>query len=271
VNVASIQREFKELPLSLIDAPALPSRSAMDDALMDELAVSIRANGLIQPMSVARNGERFEIIAGHRRLRACELAGLVAAPCLIYPSREDALDAIQFAENRHREDLSAADEAIWFSELLDKKCHGDIEKLAGLVGERVGYIDNRLALFRGYPSVFEALQAGTIKIGVAHELNKCDTEQWAKYYLNLAVTGGATVGVVVGWLTEHKRIFSAPPSPGQPAAPSPAGMPVEAHDPFTCVMCRKADNVHLIQTLYVHQHCKLAILDPMLAAYRGES
>ncbi|HEV3059070.1 MAG TPA: ParB/RepB/Spo0J family partition protein [Vicinamibacterales bacterium] len=271
MNVASISREFKELPMSLIDEPTLASRSAMDDEKMVELVASIRAIGLIQPMSVARVGARFEVIAGHRRCIACRLAGLVSAPCIIYPSREDALDAIQFAENRHREDLSAADEAIWFSELLEKKCGGDIEQLCGLVGEKETYVNNRLLLFSGDPEVFAALQRGVIKIGVAHELNKCPDQKYRRYYLDCAIRGGATVALVVGWITEWKTLFGGPQPPTSDAAPSEQGIPDVPHNPFTCEICRRADNVHLIRQINVHQHCKMAILDPLLATYRGEA
>lgn len=271
MNTAPLTREFKELPIALIDAPVLPSRSAMDDTLLDELVASIRENGLLQPIGVERAADRFTVIYGHRRRVASERAGLVGMPAFIYASRAEGLDALQFAENRHREQLSAADEAIWFAELLENKCGGDIEKLAGLVGEKIPYIDNRLALFRGFPVVFEALQAGKIKIGVAHALNKFPEEKWARYYLDCALRCGATVAIVDGWLIDHKRAFSAPQLPDQPAPSSPGGMPTEEHHPFVCVMCGKHDNLHLMKQLSVHQHCQLAILDPLLAAYRGES
>ena len=270
MDAANLPREFKHLPIALIDAPALPSRSEMDDTRMDELVASIRAVGLIQPINVARVGDRFEVIAGHRRRIACERAGLVDAPCLIYPSREEGLDAIQFAENRHREDLSAADEAIWFHELLEQKCGGDIEKLCGLVGEALSYVDNRLALFHGDPDVFAALQTDKIKIGVAQELNKCPDPHYRRYYLDCAIRGGATRAVVVGWIIEWKNMFGSSPNAGvPPGAPAPAPIPDTANY-FTCYVCRGTEHVHLMRPLNVHDYCILAVLDKLLAAYRGE-
>lgn len=270
MSVAAIPREFKELPIGLIDAPDLPSRSAMDDAKMDELVASIRATGLIQPMNVARVGDRFEVVAGHRRRIACERAGLVVAPCIVYPSREEALDAVQFAENRHREDLSAADEAIWFAELLEKKCDGDIEKLCGLVGEKVSYIDNRLSLFHGDADVFAALQRNDIRIGVAHELNKCPDPHYRRYYLEMAVRCGATVTVVVGWLTEWRQLFGSQPAATKPVVASEPSMPEAGEHPFTCILCGEHDRVHLIRQINIHQDCKSAILDKLLARAREE-
>lgn len=271
MNVAGIVREFHEVPTHLIDEPALPSRSTMDEDQMQELVTSIRANGLIQPISVARKADRYEVIAGHRRRVASGLAGLPMMPCVVYPSRADALDAIQYAENRHREALSAADEAIWFSELLERKCEGDTDKLCALVGERRAYVEGRLALFMGCADVFGALQANKISIGVAHELNKCPDAHYRKYYLEHAIRGGATIAIVAAWLMEWKNMFGGPQRPAEPVAPSEAGIVTEPHNPFTCEVCGRADNVHLIRQISVHQHCKLAILDPMLTAYHGNT
>lgn len=271
MSVAAIAREFLELPLSLIDEPALPSRSSMDDQKMDDLAESIRANGLLQPMVVARTGERYEVIAGHRRWHASTRAGLEKVPCIVYPSKSDALLVVQAHENARREDLNAADEAIWFMELLEQHCGGDIEKLCALVGEKLNYVDNRIALFRGDADVFKALQTGQIKIGVAHELNKCSDAHWRRYYLDCAIRGGATIAVVDGWIREWKQNIADQPQAPQPVAAEEPGIAETAHNPFTCVICGKADNAHLIRQLNIHQHCDLAILRPLLASARGES
>lgn len=264
MTVANITREFKELPIGLIDPPELPSRTKMSDEQMDALVASIRQLGLQQPIGVYRDGERFKVIFGHRRRIACERAGLVGVPCFIYPSRDSYTWTMQAHENTKREELSAADEALWFSDLLEKECGGDIDKLAGLVGEKVSYCDHRLALFSGFPIVFDALQTDRIKIGVAHALNKSPDAYWAKYYLDLALRHGATVAMVEGWLLEHKRMFSQPGAPMPAAAPLPGGMPADSADPLTCYLCQKNNNKHLLRHLPVHQHCQMAILDPLL-------
>lgn len=269
MSVAQAPREFKELPLSLIDEPALPSRSAMSDERMDALVSSIRAIGLQQPMIVARVGERFEVIAGHRRRIACGRAGLVTAPCIVYPSKDVDLTVVQAHENSRREDLNPCEEALWFAELLEGPCGGDIEKLCAMVGEKLSYVDGRLALLRGDPEIFQALERGQIRIGVAHELNKCPDEKYRRYYLKLAIQSGATVALVVGWITEWKNLFGAPQPDAPAVEPSVAAMPTEQKNPFTCEVCGKSDHVHLILHVPVHQHCKLAILDPLLKTYHG--
>lgn len=269
MNTAAIAREFKELPIGLIDDPENPSRTQMDEQLLDELTSSIRDIGLQQPMIVFRQGERFQIIAGHRRRLACARAGLVAAPCIIYPSKDDGHAAIQYAENRHREELNAADEAIWFHEMFEGACGGDVDKLCERIGEKRSYVEGRLLLFRGDETVFERLREGKITIGVAQQLNKCTEQQYRRYLLHQAISGGATVAVVSGWIMDWKR----QQQPASDAAAPPSGdalmSPIPETDFFRCACCGRTDNVHLMRQINVHQHCKMAILDPLLDTYRG--
>jgi ParB/RepB/Spo0J family partition protein len=271
MTTAIAAREFLTIPIALIDEPSLPSRSDMDDAKLDELVESIRLIGLQQPMVLARVGERYEVIAGHRRRIACARAGLVDAPCFVYPSRDSYSRTIQAHENTKREELSPADEALWFADLLETECGGDVDKLCGLVGEKLSYVDGRLALVRGDPEIFQALRAGSINIGVAHELNKFPAGRYRRHYLECAMRGGATRALVMAWLTEFKQLGLDEHAVAVAAPASAPSMPDAASNPFTCEICGRADNVHLIRQINIHQHCKLAILDPMLANARGDS
>jgi len=265
-----VTREERELPLAVIDEPALPTRSTMDEEKMDQLVASIRAHGLIAAISVIeRDDLRYEVVCGHRRRIACARAGLATMKCYVYPKDAD-VTVIQAHENSRREDVNPADEAAWFDDLLKEKCGGDIEKLCGLVGEKLSYVDNRLALFRGDQRVFEALQRGEIKIGVAHELNKLPDDGYRLYYLRQAIRTGATVAAVTGWISEWRRTFeNVPPSSPAPA-PAALSEPGEQYDPHRCHICGKNDPRYVPELISVHTHCKRAILEPLLATYRGE-
>jgi ParB family chromosome partitioning protein len=262
--LSTAAREFLIVSLDVIDEPAMPSRSAMDEDKLDQLAESIRSAGLLQPMILARVGDRYEVIAGHRRWHACKRAGLAQVPAIVFATKDDALTIAQAHENTRREELNPADEAIWFAELLDKRCDNDIEKLCALVGEKRSYVDNRLVLFYGDPAIFAALQAGKIKIGVAHELNKCTDAHYRQHFLHMAIESGATIAVVSGMIADWKRSFVDVPQPAAGADPSTPSMHVEFKNPFTCYVCGRTDNVHLMSPLQVHQHCRMAILDPIL-------
>lgn len=270
MNLAAIKRERREIPLGLLDPPRNPSRVDMDETSLDELTRDIRLKGLLCDLIVARKGERYEIVAGHRRSIACGRAGLVAVDCIVYPTYESALVGVQYSENRFRADLSAGEEAMLFSDLLENDCGGDVDRLCEQLGEKRSYVEGRLALFSGDELVFKALLEGEIKIGIATKLNECTDERMRRYFLDACLRGGATVAVVAGWVQDWRR-SQAPSSEGD-SAPMPAAAPsaVPETNYFRCVCCGGVDNVHLMVPVNVHQHCKLAILDKLIAAYRGE-
>lgn len=273
MNVRDIKREFAEVPIALIDEPEHPARASMDEQKLDDLTESIRAIGLIQPISVARLGERYEVIAGHRRRLAAARAGLVAMLCVIYPSKELALEAVKTAENGEREDLNPAEEAIYFHELLEGKCGGDVDRLCDVVKRKRPYVEGRLLLFQGDEHVFARLQEGKITIGVAHELNRCSDHAHRRMFLHQAIVGGATIAVVKGWIDEWKRYaIHLDGQPSESAAPAPLA-PVAETNYFTCRACGKADNLHTMRPINFHSHCELAILAPALDqhAQRGST
>ena len=171
MTIATTKRDYRELPLGLLDPPRRPARAGMDKDSLAELARDIRLKGLLVPLIVCKHGERYEIVAGHRRSIACEKAGLVAAMCCVFDTYEAALEGVKFSENRFRADLTAAEEAIWFSELLEADAGGDVDKLCEQLGETRSYVESRLLLFHGDEAVFKALLEGKINLGIAQQLN----------------------------------------------------------------------------------------------------
>jgi len=113
-------------------------------------------------------------------------------------------------------------------------------------------------------------QADPIKIGVALQLLKVTDLRMRHYYLDAAIRGGATVTVVSGWVMDWQQQQRA--LSGDSATPAPAAAPgaVPNVDYFRCYVCGRNDNVHTMQPINVHSHCQLAVLDQLLAAYRGD-
>src|SRR5262245_10214799 len=272
MNLRAAIVEFRELPTGLIDAPELPARSEMDETKLEELTTDVRAKGVLVPISVVRAGERYEVIAGHRRKIAAERAGVATVRALVYADKSAALEAIKWSENRFREDMSPAEEATYFAELLERDCGGDTNKLAELIGEKRSYVEGRLLLFQGAAEVFNALQARTITIGVAHELNKVTEKLMRDYYLDRAIREGATVALVTGWVQQWRSSLGPSGPPADEAQAPIARGPVPVTNYFTCIACDGTDDVHLMQPVNVHTHCKKAVLDKALAFYarRGE-
>src|SRR5690625_1527964 len=119
---ARYEAELKQLPLDVIEPGRYQPRSAMDPDRLEELAASIREQGLVQPVVVrplAARG-RYELIAGERRWRACRMAGLETIPALIREIADEATLALALIENIQREDLNPLEEAVALRRLIDE-------------------------------------------------------------------------------------------------------------------------------------------------------
>jgi ParB family transcriptional regulator, chromosome partitioning protein len=152
----------------IVPNPRQP-RLQMDQATLEELAQSIRANGIIQPILVRRAGERFEIIAGERRWRAAQIAGLLRAPVIIREIGDDQLLQVALIENIQRENLNPIDEATAYRRLLDE-CAMTQEALAEAVGKDRASIANHLRLLRLPAEVQKQVSGGSLSMGHARAL-----------------------------------------------------------------------------------------------------
>jgi ParB family chromosome partitioning protein len=108
----------QDLPIELIDPNPLQPRRQFEQERLDELAQSIRSNGIIQPLVVRKAGERYQLIAGERRWRAAKLADLTRVPVVIREVPEDRLLEVTLIENIQREDLNPIETAQAFSNML---------------------------------------------------------------------------------------------------------------------------------------------------------
>ena len=168
-GTATASEETNEIAIELIDPSPLQPRSVFDDGKLDELAKSIRTNGVVQPVLLRRKGNRFELIAGERRWRAAELAGLIKIPAVIRSVSDDKVLEIALIENIQREDLNPIEEARAYKKLIET-----LGLTQETVGERVGrdrsYVTNYLRLLRLPEDLQELLQAGRISTGHARTL-----------------------------------------------------------------------------------------------------
>lgn len=271
MSTAPTSRSTVVLPLAQIDAPKIDARLDRDPEKLEELSRDILRRGLIEPIKVFAKGDRYEVVDGFRRFLATRNAGLTEIECFVYPSKTVAHEGIKYAANAFREDMSPAEEAIYFLHTLRGDCENDIEKLAALVNKNISYVDSRLQLVMGDELVFEAVKDRKISLGVAAQLNALPDDSWRRYYLVHAIQSGATVALVAGWVTEWRNMYGARVE--QPAAPVVADQPVfvSSYDPLKCIVCQENDPRQIPEQISVHSSCKVAILEKLLAAYRGEA
>lgn len=159
--------EYRRLPVEFLQPGAYqPRRSIAPDAL-EELAQSIRSQGVMQPLVVRPVGDsKFEIIAGERRWRASQLAGLEDVPCVIRAVSDEAALALAIIENIQREDLSPLEQAVGLQRL---KTEFDLthQQIADAVGRSRASITNLLRLLNLHESVKQMLDVGDLEIGHA--------------------------------------------------------------------------------------------------------
>ncbi len=144
-------------------------RRRFDEARIEELAASIRAKGVIQPILVRRDGDHYQIIAGERRWRASQRAGLKMVPALVKEVTDRQAFEIALIENIQREDLNAVEEAEAYRRLIDE--HGlTQEACAERVGKDRSSIANSLRLLRLPEDIKGALSEGSLNMGHARAL-----------------------------------------------------------------------------------------------------
>jgi ParB family chromosome partitioning protein len=147
-------------------------RGHVGEARLQELAGSIKANGVIQPIVVRRIGDRFQIIAGERRWRAAKLAGLLRVPIVVRdvaPGRERSLLEMALVENIQREDLNPIEEALAYRRLSDE-FHLTQEDIASAVGKDRATVANFVRLLRLPDEVRAEVASGTLSMGHARAL-----------------------------------------------------------------------------------------------------
>jgi ParB family chromosome partitioning protein len=165
---------------------ALQPRAHLDDARLEELARSIKANGVIQPIIVRKIGDRFQIIAGERRWRAAQKAGLLRVPVVVrdvVPGQERSLLEMALVENIQRENLNPIDEALAYRRLSDE-FHLTQEDIATAVGKDRASVANFLRLLKLPDEIRADVAAGTLSMGHARALlalvNEADQRRLAR-------------------------------------------------------------------------------------------
>ncbi len=145
---------INEIELSMIEANPFQPRSKFDEEALQELAVSIKEIGLIQPITLRKAGEnRYQIIAGERRFRASQLAGLKTIPAYVRKAKDDGMLEMALVENIQREDLDSVEIALSYQRLIDELEYTQ-EELSSRVGKKRSTIANYLRLLR-LPAVIQ--------------------------------------------------------------------------------------------------------------------
>ena len=154
--------------------PAQPRKVFREEAL-GELAESIRQHGILQPLSVRRVGTSYELIAGERRLRAAQLAGLTEVPCIVMTMDEKESGMAAMIENLQRQDLDFIEEAAGIANLMQRWSMSQ-DQAARLLGKSQSAVANKLRLLRHSQPVLNALREAGLTERHARALLKLPSE-----------------------------------------------------------------------------------------------
>ncbi|MFH8404612.1 ParB/RepB/Spo0J family partition protein [Streptomyces sp. NPDC018019] len=187
---------FAELPLDAITPNPRQPREVFDEDALAELVTSIQEVGLLQPVVVRQTGpERYELIMGERRWRACREAGLKKIPAIVRATDDEKLLLDALLENLHRAQLNPLEEAAAYDQLLrDFKCTHD--ELADRIGRSRPQVSNTLRLLKLSPSVQRRVAAGVLSAGHARALLSVDDAEEQDRLAHRIVAEGLSVRAV---------------------------------------------------------------------------
>ena len=172
--------QMTEIAISQIIPNPTQPRTQFDEEALKELSDSIKQLGIIQPITVKKQDEKYIIISGERRWRASQLAGLTTLPAYIREVDDENLHAMALVENIQRQDLNAIEIALGMQRLIDE-CNLTQEAMAEKVGKKRSTVSNYMRLLSLPDEVQLALKEGIITMGHAKAIASFDQERqlWA--------------------------------------------------------------------------------------------
>jgi ParB family chromosome partitioning protein len=187
---------FDEIPLTSITPNPRQPRQIFDEEALAELADSIKAVGLLQPVVVRKAGpDSYEIVMGERRWRACQLAELPSVPAIVRQTADTDLLRDALIENLHRQQLNPLEEAAAYQQLLDD-FEATHEELARRVGRSRPHITNTIRLLNLPPGVQRRVAAGVLSAGHARALLAVEDPQAQEHLAHRIVAEGLSVRAV---------------------------------------------------------------------------
>ncbi len=184
--------QIVEVPIENIYPNATQPRTYFDEKALEDLSMSIKALGVIQPITVRKDADRYEIISGERRYRASKLAGLKTIPAYIRLVNDQELLEMALVENIQREDLDSIEIALTYQRLLDEIGMTQ-ENLSQRVGKERSTITNSIRLLKLSPDVQNAIRSGVISAGHGRAVLSLEEEEDQKRLFETILKEGLNV------------------------------------------------------------------------------
>lgn len=182
-----------EIPLDQIETNPFQPRTHFDQEALDELADSIKTQGIIQPITVRKlSSDKYQLISGERRFQASKLAGLERIPAYIRTANDQQMLEMALIENIQRENLNAIEIALSYQRLLSE-CALKQEQLGERVGKKRTTVNNYLRLLKLPPDIQIALRDNKISMGHARAIINIEDASRQLYIFNKIIKDGLSV------------------------------------------------------------------------------
>ena len=208
-----------------IDFDPTQPRQLFDEAALGDLEQSVREKGILQPLIVRSDGERYLLVAGERRLRAARRAGLSEVPVLVKDVATDEAFELALIENIQREDLNAIEEASAYKRLLDARGYTQ-DALSARIGKNRATIANSVRLLNLERDLQQLVIDGQLSAGHARCLLSVDNGLHRKDLAQRIVADGLSVRATEAAVAELK---DAPGAPDKPPKRKPRSAPLQPY------------------------------------------
>ncbi len=253
VEPAAPTIEYKVISLDLIDDPERPMRTDLTPESVADLVLSIKQMGIIEPLIVFPKSDRYEVIAGHRRRYASELAKLAEVPCHVHQANKEQIEMMKIHENMYRAAVRPSDEMMHFKYIMTRLKISPT-KLAQMIGKSDAYVSERLSIESYEPELRDALDTGKINFSVAKELSRIGDRNKTIEYLRYAIQNGLTQSGARQWVNDYKTSLETPKQ-----------TPVTTYDPasgaflqkiyYPCIRCNGKYEIQDVTPVYVCGPC----------------
>ena len=201
--VEELSKSVAEIPINQIEANPYQPRTEFKDKDLLELTQSIKTYGIIQPITVRKIGNKFQIISGERRWRASKLAGLKSMPAYIRIADDQGMLEMALVENIQRANLNAIEVAISYHRLMEE-CELNHEELADRVGKERSTVSNYVRLLKLPPPIQKSIKEAVISMGHARALSGIDDNNWQLLLHNKIIEQGLSVRASEALVKEWK-------------------------------------------------------------------
>ena len=193
------------IPVDMVEANPFQPRMAFDQEALEELAASIRTLGLIQPITVRKVGEnRYQIISGERRFKACRMAGMTMIPAYVREADDQGMLEMALVENIQRENLDPIETALCYQRLIDE-CRLTQDAMADRVGKKRSSVTNTIRLLKLPVKVQHDLKVGILSVCHAKVLLSVDDPKVQEELCDITIKDDLSVRALENLVRKYLR------------------------------------------------------------------